>query len=203
MIKVIIGSTSGRKSYMIDENTSIYDALVKGGITPGRGFTTLDSVPVTDLNMTFADFGVGESCMLYNTVKADNAVNVTVAGGAVVFASALKLEDIEDLVKYAPEALVLKDENGDEVFAVGLAKDGHGSIGAYGVSYAKTGKTADGFATVTICAPEKDANAIREAIADTYGPALAKINQIETAAAEKLVEARENHRAVVESITIA
>jgi len=203
MIKVVVGSTSGRKSFMLDENTTIHDALVKAGITPGRGFTTLDSVPVMDMNATFADLGAGETCMLYNTVKADNAVSVSVAGGAIVFISGMKLADLKDLVKYDPDALVMKNEDGDEIFAIGLARDGHGSVGSYGISYAQTGETADGFATVTLCAPEKNADAIREYIADTYGAAMAKINQLEAGAADKLATARANHQAVVDSITVA
>lgn len=76
MIKVTIGNNLKRESVIIDENTTLRNALEEAGIDYTRGMMHLDgaSLAAGDLDRTFADFGVQDRCYLLNVVKADNAV---------------------------------------------------------------------------------------------------------------------------------
>lgn len=76
MIKVTIGNNLKRESVIIDENTTLRNALEDADIDYTRGMMHLDgaSLAAGDLDRTFADFGVHDRCYLLNVVKADNAV---------------------------------------------------------------------------------------------------------------------------------
>ena len=75
MIKVTMGNNVKRSSEILDENTTLREALEIAGIDYSRGTMNLDgsSLAPGDLDKTFADFGISEKCFLLNVVKADNA----------------------------------------------------------------------------------------------------------------------------------
>ncbi len=75
MIKVTIGNNVKRKTEILDENTTLRQALEDAEIDYSRGAMNLDgsSLSPGDLDKTFADFGITEKCFLLNVVKADNA----------------------------------------------------------------------------------------------------------------------------------
>ena len=75
MIKVIVGNNAGRDRVIIDENTTLKACQEENGIDYTRGSTHLDGSTLRpgDLEKTFADFGIKETCSLLNIVKMDNA----------------------------------------------------------------------------------------------------------------------------------
>ena len=75
MIKVTIGNNVKRKIEILDENTTLRQALENAEIDYSRGAMNLDgsSLGPGDLDKTFVDFGIAEKCFLLNVVKADNA----------------------------------------------------------------------------------------------------------------------------------
>jgi hypothetical protein len=75
MIKVTVGNNVKRKTVIIDESTTLRDALEDAEIDYSRGTMNLDgsSLGPGDLDKTFASFGIAEKCFLLNVVKADNA----------------------------------------------------------------------------------------------------------------------------------
>jgi len=75
VIKVTMGNNVKRSSEILDENTTLREALENAEIDYTRGIMNLDgsSLSPGDLDKTFADFGVTEKCYLLNVVKADNA----------------------------------------------------------------------------------------------------------------------------------
>lgn len=75
MIKVTIGNNIKRKIVILDENTTLREALEGAEIDYNRGTMNLDgsSLGPGDLDKTFADFGIADKCFLLNVVKADNA----------------------------------------------------------------------------------------------------------------------------------
>ena len=75
MIKVTMGNNVKRKTEIIDENTTLRQALENAEIDYGRGVMNLDgsTLALDELDKTFADYGVTEKCFLLNVVKADNA----------------------------------------------------------------------------------------------------------------------------------
>jgi hypothetical protein len=75
MIKVTIGNNVKRSGEILDENTTLREALEDAGIDYTVGVMNLDGSALNpgDLDKTFADFGITEKCYLLNVVKADNA----------------------------------------------------------------------------------------------------------------------------------
>ena len=75
MIKVTMGNNVKRTSEILDESTTLRDALESAGIDYTTGMMNLDGSTLSagDLDKTFADFGIAEKCYLLNVVKADNA----------------------------------------------------------------------------------------------------------------------------------
>jgi hypothetical protein len=75
MVRVTIGNNLKRDNIIIDEHTTLRDALEANGIDYSKGTLALDGATLGpgDVNKTFADFGVTERCFLYSVVKADNA----------------------------------------------------------------------------------------------------------------------------------
>jgi len=75
MIKVTMGNNLKRTSEILDENTTLREALEEAGIDYTIGVMNLDGSTLEpgDLDMTFADFGIKEKCYLLNVVKADNS----------------------------------------------------------------------------------------------------------------------------------
>jgi len=75
MIKVTMGNNVKRTSEVLDENTTLREALEDAGIDYTTGIMNLDGSTLGpgDLDKTFADFGITEKCYLLNVVKADNA----------------------------------------------------------------------------------------------------------------------------------
>jgi hypothetical protein len=76
MIKVTMGNNLKRTSEIIDENTTLREALEDAGIDYTTGMMNLDGSTLNpgDLDRTFADFGISDKCYLLNVVKADNAI---------------------------------------------------------------------------------------------------------------------------------
>lgn len=77
MIKVTMGNNVKRTSEILDENTTLREALETAEIDYTRGMMNLDGSTLApgELDKTFADFGITEKCYLLNVVKADNARN--------------------------------------------------------------------------------------------------------------------------------
>ena len=75
MIKVTMGNNVKRKTEILDENTTLREALETAEIDYTIGMMNLDGSPLQpgDLDKTFADFGIAEKCYLLSVVKADNA----------------------------------------------------------------------------------------------------------------------------------
>ena len=75
MIKVVMGNNVKRKSEILDENTTLREALEDAGIDYTTGVMNLDgtTIDTDELDQTFADFGITDKCYLLNVVKADNA----------------------------------------------------------------------------------------------------------------------------------
>lgn len=75
MIKVILGTNTNRKSITVDPNRTIKSVLDEQNIHYATGILQLDGATLQpgEINKTFADFNITESCYLISVVKADNA----------------------------------------------------------------------------------------------------------------------------------
>lgn len=75
MFQLKIGNNVKRDTVVIDENTTLRQALEAQGINYGVGVTTLDGCPLKpgDMDKSFASFGITEKAVLLNVCKTDNA----------------------------------------------------------------------------------------------------------------------------------
>ena len=75
MVKVTMGNNVKRSSEILDEKTTLREALENAEIDYTIGVMNLDGFTLApgDLDKTFVDFGITEKCYLLNVVKADNA----------------------------------------------------------------------------------------------------------------------------------
>lgn len=123
---------------------------------------------------------------------------IKVIGDAVVIASALKTEELETIQKYNPDALTLKGgEDGKE--PIFMVKTGIGSINKYGISFSGTDRVSKNaiLTMVTNLPADED---IKEVIADKYGSALMKLNELEESLPAVIEEIKANKAAVISSI---
>lgn len=130
---------------------------------------------------------------------------IVIVGDAVVITSSMKLEDIKTIQKYRPDALILKDEEGEPVFRLGVCKDGEcGDIGKYGAEFSSAARDGTGLATMTLSAagaPEDQD--ITEFVADTIGAYIAQLNKLEASLTDVLAEITAERDEIKASITVA
>lgn len=126
---------------------------------------------------------------------------LNVIDNAVVITSTVKTEDWEKTAKFCPEALVLKDEDGNPIFKVGV---GTGNANEYGVSFNGTARDGSGLATLTmgICGEAKTAEEVKEYLAEEYGTILVRLKEIEVGIPEVIRKADAQKAAILADITI-
>lgn len=122
---------------------------------------------------------------------------ITIAGDRVVVTSAVTLENLKLIHKLRPDALCLKDLDGNETFRVSV---GSNSITSKGVSYAKATYTGDGLATATVLIPDGTVD-VKEHIVDTYGLAISNLNKVEAQLPEVVLEITRERDELLASIT--
>ena len=117
-------------------------------------------------------------------------------GNATVIKSAISYSELALLQKVNPEAMTLRDKDGDPIFrvAVGKGSDG-GSINSVGIEFRPTGNDE---ATVTEFAPT--AENFKEEILDKFGAALGNLLKIEESAPAAIEAAKEARDKIAENI---
>lgn len=128
---------------------------------------------------------------------------IVIAGDAVVVTSAIKFEELKNVKKYRPDALVLKGgEDGKEpIFAINVT-NGTGSINQYGASFGAETRDEEKLATLTLIANGIDGD-IKEFVADKLGCALTNLNKLEEILPDVVKEIADEKAKVLSSITIA
>ena len=127
--------------------------------------------------------------------------NIIIAGSSAVLKSAIKLETMKKLEKYAPEALCKRDDKERLTFKVGVASEGTGIIAAKGVFFAPVTHDADGRATVTLVIPTyvKDA---KEWAAETLAHVYNELTSMEASMSAASTKVDEDKQAMMEQISV-
>lgn len=76
MLRVTIGTTTERNTVIVDENMTLRQALRDNNVEVSPSVTImLDGTPMipSQLDSSFASFGLTESCMLIATINTKNA----------------------------------------------------------------------------------------------------------------------------------
>ena len=113
--------------------------------------------------------------------------------------STLSLDDIKLLEKQNPDALAIKDKDGDIQFVVKTGNE-LGSISQYGIVFAN--KTRDGKAVLTYTLDtNKTADEQLNEIFDRVGAAKAKLDEIEGVAAIAVQNEKDRKAAFIRELT--
>lgn len=131
---------------------------------------------------------------------------IKVMGNAVVFQSEMKLEDIELVKKYRPDALCVKGgADGEEIlFVCTTAANGCGDIDnecvVFGGATLDDGKKAT--VTKLLCDVPGSAGELKELLADKIGAAVTYMNQLEAVLPTVIEEVKAERAAVMEAMEI-
>lgn len=119
-----------------------------------------------------------------------------------VLTSTLKKADIELVKKYAPDALKIKDKDGNDVFGMSYCADKHG-VSKVGVTFGGVNK--DGFAIVVGDLPANlpENQKPGEYVADIVGAAIQNINVLEEAIPAVVTDIKTQRAELIGSITEA
>jgi len=200
MIKIILTANGNKSEVFVSEDATLREVLDQNRINYSVGVTQLDGYTLKpgELDKTFAEHGITETCYLSVVVKSDNAAKVTVVGEAAVITSALKLEDIKTAKKFRPEALQLLEDK-KQVYAIDVTERSSGAINGYGATFSNV-TDAEGHATITLTADRT--GDIKEMIQDKIGLALLKLKKVEDNFAEALAGINADKAAIAELIEV-
>ena len=126
---------------------------------------------------------------------------VKVIGNAVVVTSAVKLEDLRKLRKYAPEALTLKDEEtGEPTF--GVCTGPTGILNDVGAEFNGVSHDGQGLATITMSIDLGEKEDAKEVVAEVLGRPLMKLNALEAKLPAVLSDLNLKAAEIAASITV-
>ena len=119
-----------------------------------------------------------------------------------VLTSTLRKEDIETVKKYRPDALKIKDSEGNDVFGMSYVA-GKPCVSKNGITFGST--NADGFVIVVgdIPANLPAGTSAGEYVADVVGAALTNINALEESIPAVVAEVKAERDELIGSITEA
>ena len=128
---------------------------------------------------------------------------ITIAGKAIVVTSAFKLEDIKEIEKYRPEALILKGgEDGKEpIFRVCTSKTGN--INQFGAEFDSETHDEDKKATITMIFRGCGEDDVKAAVMDTVGRYVLNLNKVEETLPAVLSEIKTEKETILSNIAVA
>lgn len=124
---------------------------------------------------------------------------LNVMGDTIQITSDVTREEMERVERYAPEVLKLFDDEGNEIFGVGI---GNASFSKYGVCFCS--ETTEGKLFMTTNNPvldHSDADKERKAIVRHFAPVLSKLQAVEANVSSAMEALDEVEAEVEEAIT--
>ena len=126
---------------------------------------------------------------------------ITVVGNAVVITSSMKLEDLKTIKKYRPDALILKDDDGDPVYAIGVGPTGN--LNSCGAEFSGATHDEEKLATITMAYTGSEDADVKEVVAEQVGASIITLNKLEATLPAVLEEIATEKAAILETITVA
>lgn len=131
-------------------------------------------------------------------------MKLTITADAYALTSTIKVQDIELLKKYNPDALNVKDKDNKVVFGVSYS-EGKPSVAPFGVTFGGKTRDENGYATITGTIPSdlKTAEAAKEFVAEKFGGVVAFLETLEKSIADAAKTVADNRKKLVDSINMA
>lgn len=116
--------------------------------------------------------------------------------------STLTKEDFNLVQKYRPDALKIKNEDGDDVFALSYS-EGRSCVSPFGVTFGAT-SADDKKLMIVGCLPAVNGDeSYGDKIADIVGAALPHVETLEKALPDVVAQIKAQRKALIDSITTA
>lgn len=127
-------------------------------------------------------------------------------GDVVVLQSEKKYSDYELVKKYKPEALIVRNEDGDAVFAVSVKENG-GEITPYSVVFDSKTRDGEGHAVISIPVAniprDLDADKTKEFICDRFYSIISNIEKVEAKISSVIEEITNERSTLMNNIELA
>lgn len=202
MISINVRTSTTRRTVTADITSTPKSVFSELGIDTTGTHTNLDGaiLSAADMNQTFERLGIadGSAVSMNSIVKADGAAAFAIVGDAFVITSGITLDEYNLLTKWRPDALKVKNEDGDDVFAISYA-DGRPCVAPFGVTFGGTTHNEDKFLTVTGMLPT-DVKDPRDYLADLLAPIVENLTTLENSVPGVAAEVKASHDALVASI---
>lgn len=184
MIKVTIVSANPRITDIVPETKTVRQVLEEHDVSYVNANVSMDgfSLQLGDLDKTLAQHGISEKTTISALANKDNAAQAVIVGSSCVIKSTLTPEEIKQLKKLHPEALVMSDEDGEPVFAIDIDETAPGSINNVGACFGSA-TSADGKATITVVL-DPTAENTTDLVYEKLGTALSYLDDMETQIAD-------------------
>lgn len=209
MIRLTVKYPDGKKEIVLVPEQKPVKSVLESleGYTPGDSVILNErKLSSEDLEKSFPDLGFGAAPEMTLTIEEDvpwfteedetsakesNPFNegsviyppkARIDGCACIITSAFTPEEIRDFRRYMPEALVLKNAEGEPLFAVDIDETSPGSINQYGVVFSKH-TNREGNATATILL-DPECEDCERLVRDKIGSAILSLVELE----ERLVK---------------
>lgn len=127
-------------------------------------------------------------------------MKVTVMGEALVITLRTTLEDLQKVAKYEPEALKLKDEDGDTVYSISVK--GTPGINEFGAVFGAATFDDKKLAVITMKVDPGEED-IKDYVADKYGAAIGYLNEIEEKLPGVVTAIKEKRERIKDGIVLA
>lgn len=128
-------------------------------------------------------------------------MKLSIVGDAYVLTSDLTATGIETAKKYRPNALKIKDADGNDIFAISY-NPGKPCISKNGVTFGGVSRNGDGKATITGTIPDSVTDA-KAFVAELVGCAVSNLKVLEDSLPPVLATIEAERNALLNSITIA
>jgi hypothetical protein len=126
---------------------------------------------------------------------------VKIIGNAVVITSDLKVEEILKVKKFTKSGLKLRDEKGNEIFAIDYRPGANSSISEHGIVYGEV--NTEGYAQVSLLMAEDVKPEDRmNVLLDDFAIALGNLNTLETYIREAATELEGTVETIKSSIEV-
>ena len=133
MVNLTLGTNTEKKSVIVDVNTTLASALADNGVNTQGSALYLNGQMIAgaDTESTLAQLGVadGSKAMLIAVVKSDCAFEASYKDNVLTVVTDITKESVEKGISN----LKATDDKGNEVYAVGVDKNGTGSISDFGI----------------------------------------------------------------------
>lgn len=122
-------------------------------------------------------------------------MKIKVIENKILVESSVTVEEFEKVQRYAPEALIIRDDEGDEIFAVMIEE--HSMVDDIGVAFNKHGNKLIAWLHMAKAEGPK-----KKYIEETYGMALSRLKEVEAKVAQCLNDVQAKISTVTDSIEI-